>query len=115
MTLRSAALRGFVPQAAENGGRQETKRDLILLMRPHARAGGSYRCENIFVLENDPASDAFYKVVYDGTTYSIPSDPQIAGRSLQVLELVKQLMAINTSAKQLPASGVISIVGGVAQ
>jgi hypothetical protein len=107
---------GTIPQSecnvAENGGRQETKRDLIPLMRPHARAGGSYACENIFVLENDPAPDAFYKVAYDGTTYSIPSDPQRAGRSLQVLELVKQLMAINTSAKQLPQSSVISIVGG---
>ncbi len=110
--LRFGTLPHSECDVAENGGRQETKRDLVSLMRSRARAGGSYNCENIFVLENNPAPDAFYKVVYDGTTYSIPSDPQRAGRSLQVLELVKQLLALHTSAKQLPQSSVISIVGG---
>ena len=110
---------GAMPQTecdvTENGGMYQTKHDLIPLNRPRGRDVRSYNCENLFVLENGLTPDAFYSVIYDGTKYSIPSDPARAGRSLQVLELVKQLMALNTSAKQLPQSSVISIIGGTAQ
>jgi hypothetical protein len=43
-------------------------------------------------------------------TYSIPRDRERSGRTTQVLELVKQLLALNTSAKQLPSTSVISVV-----
>jgi hypothetical protein len=74
-----------------------------------------YNCENLFVLETGLAPDAFYAVSYDGVDYSIPNEPVRQGRSLQVLELVKQLLALHTSAKQFPQSSVISIIGGTAQ
>jgi len=61
------------------------------------------------------APDTFYAVTYDGQAYSIPADAARAVRSLQVLELVKQLLALNTSAKQFPSSGVLSVIGGTAQ
>ncbi len=109
---------GSIPSAdcdpARNGGLHETKHDLIRLTgRSHDPR--SYNCENLFVLEQGPSSDGIFSISYDGTTYSVPDDPARAGRSLQVLELVKQLLALNTSAKQLPSSGVISIVGGALQ
>lgn len=113
--LRYGAMPGTDCDVAENGGNYQSKHDLVPLLHARAHDGRPYSCENLFVLENGPAADAFYTVSYDGMTYSIPNDPNRAGRSLQVLELVKQLLALNTSAKQLPSSGVISIIGGSAQ
>lgn len=109
---------GSIPPAecepARNGGVSETRHDLIRLAgRGHDPR--SYNCENLFVLDEGVSSGSIFSVNYDGATYSVPNDPARAGRSLQVLELVKQLLALNTSAKQLPSSGVISIVGGAAQ
>jgi len=43
-------------------------------------------------------------------SFGVPRDPNKSGRTLQVLELTKQLLALNTSAKQLPATGVISVI-----
>ena len=109
---------GAIPRAEcdpkHNGGLAEKRTDLIPLTARRIDHP-LYSCENLFVLESELAPGAFYSVSYDGTTYSIPQDPARAGRSLQVLELVKQLLALNTSAKQLPSSGVISIIGGTAQ
>ena len=109
---------GSIPPAdcdpARNGGLYETKHDLIRLTgRGHDPR--SYNCENLFVLEEGASSEGIFSVSYDGTTYSVPNDPARVGRTLQVLELVKQLLALNTSAKQLPSSGVISIIGGSVQ
>jgi hypothetical protein len=97
-----------------NGGKQETKFDLIQ-MNSRRRDPRSYNCENLFVLDTGLAPDAFYSVTYDGMHYHIPNDRDRAGRTLQVLELVKQLLALHTSAKTLPQSSVFSIVGGGAQ
>ena len=62
----------------------------------------------MFVLDDgfDPNG---ISVAYDGKTYSIASDN---GKSwaLPVFDVVKQLQALNTSAKQLPASNLISIL-----
>jgi hypothetical protein len=55
--------------------------------------------------------EAVVGVGYDGRYFGIPRDPNRSGRTLQVLELVKQLLALNTSAKELPATSVISVVG----
>jgi hypothetical protein len=95
----------------ENGGVAQSKSDLRPLHRRYAvTAGLNYRCENMFVIDNDGTSaGSVLQVHYDGMTFSIPRDNDRAGRTLQVLELAKQLLALNTSAKQLPATSVISI------
>lgn len=46
---------------------------------------------------------------YDGTTYSIPLGDR-AGASLEVLGVLKQLVAISSSAKGLPQSTVLSVI-----
>jgi hypothetical protein len=66
-------------------------------------------CQNLFVVEASGAP-AFLSVAYDGSVYAIPSDPDRAGRSYFVLDVIKQLLAINTSAKSLPAANVLSVV-----
>jgi hypothetical protein len=71
----------------------------------------SYNCENIFTLDAGAHLEgSILSVNYDGMTYSIPRDRERSGRTTQVLELVKQLLALNTSAKQLPSTSVISVV-----
>jgi len=72
----------------------------------------NYRCDNIFVLDQGlvPGHDVD-SVFYAGANYSIPADRTRAGRTAQVLEIVKQVLALNTSAKQLPSTTVISVVG----
>lgn len=113
-SLRYGTIPAVDCDPVKNGGLYESKHDLIRLVgRGHDPR--SYNCENLFVLEAGASPDAFYTVSYDGQTYSIPSNPDRAGRSLQVLELVKQLLALNISAKQLPSSGVLSVIGGTAQ
>ena len=100
---------------AENGASWEQKTDLVYLSRYRAGRGGApgrYYCENLFVLDTDGAGgNPILTASYDGKYFGIPRDPNRHGRTLQVLELVKQLLAKNTSAKQLPATSVISVVG----
>jgi hypothetical protein len=69
-------------------------------------------CKPLFVLEKNavPRPDQPMSVIYAGNRYSIPGSPR-AGTSLFVLEIVKQLLALNSSAKALPQSNVISLVG----
>jgi hypothetical protein len=68
-----------------------------------------YVCRDLFVLEEDSATQGGIAVKYEGTRYSISPDPNISW-SMPVLDIVKQLLAVNTSAKQLPASNLISIL-----
>jgi len=89
--------------------------DLIKLAPRFRYEKLEYTCENLFVLDQGLTSNTIYSVLYDGTTYSVPTDPARAGRSHQVLELVKQLLALNTSAKQLPSTGILQIIGATAQ
>jgi hypothetical protein len=106
---------GTMPQSdchdADNDGKYEQKRDLTYLGRRARQGspGGSYSCENLFVVDQNPGGDHLLNVSYDGMYFGIPRDRDRSGRTLQVLELIKQLLALNTSAKQLPATGVISI------
>ena len=95
----------------ENGGSWQPKTDLVYLSRRRAGAGapGRYYCENLFVLDM-AGGDAVIGVSYDNKVFAIPRDPNLHGRTLQVLELVKQLLALNTSARQLPQTGVISVI-----
>jgi hypothetical protein len=71
-----------------------------------------FRCENIFVVQTGQLPlNSVTSVLYGGVLYSIPSNNENGGRSSQVLELVKQVLNLNTSAKQLPSTTVISVVG----
>jgi hypothetical protein len=99
----------------ENGGSWQQKTDLVYLSRRASGRSGSpgrYYCENLFVLQPDDLdSDNVISVTYDGKRLGIPRDSNRGGRTLQVLELVKQLLALNTAAKQLPTTSVISVIG----
>jgi len=98
----------------ENNAGWQEKSDLVYLSRrrPSIMPRGRYYCENLFVLDNVDTlgADNIIAVSYDGMRLGIPRDPNARGRTTQVLELVKQLLALNTSAKTLPATGVISVV-----
>ncbi len=96
----------------EHDGVFRRKESDLIRLDTKRRDRRSYRCENLFVVDKNAMGDAFFSVTYDGVSYSVPRDPQRAGRTLQVLELVKQLLALHTSAKELPQSGIISVVGG---
>jgi hypothetical protein len=101
--------------SVQNGGRRETKSDLYYLTTRKRDTRRTYNCDNLFVLDTGLEPNAFYSVTYDGVTYFVPPDPERAGRTTQVLELVKQLLALHTSARTLPQAGVFSLIGGGAQ
>jgi hypothetical protein len=70
-------------------------------------------CQNIFVVNQGPSFGSnVVSVMYNGSLYSVPHDPSTGDRSSQVMELAKQILNLNTSAKQLPSTTVISVVGG---
>jgi hypothetical protein len=73
-----------------------------------------FRCENLFVLLQGQSVDAVLSVDYDGKSYSVPPSDRVAGRTMRMLDLIKQIMALHTSAKELPASNVLNIIGGPA-
>ncbi len=75
------------------------------------QVGFGYRCENLLEVETGaPPPKAPLAVAYEGRNFWIPGTPRHAGWSLRVLDLVKQLLALHTNAKELPASTVLSIV-----
>lgn len=73
-------------------------------------AVGGFRCYNLFALDKGVEAGAPLSVTYGGTQYSVPSDRKEAGKTMHVLSLVKQLLAVNTSAKSLPQTNVISVI-----
>jgi hypothetical protein len=82
--------------------------DLCPFQDPEREMG--YKCNKIFVLEQNSAGPAALAVYYGGSLYSIPVDP--GARSMAVLGFTRQVLAVSTSAKQLPASSVLRVVGG---
>lgn len=56
------------------------------------------------------SGDPTLSVAYDGTSYTIAADPGTGDHSSQVLDLVEQLSALNSSAKDLPSSNVVNLV-----
>lgn len=76
----------------------------------------SKKCSYIFRLREglEPAAGDVLSVSYEGKWYSISGayDPDQPDLSSTSLEFLKQLIAINSSAKSLPQSSVISLVGG---
>jgi hypothetical protein len=73
-----------------------------------------FRCDNLFVLLQGQSTDSALSVDYDGRSYSVPASDRVAGRTMRMLDLIKQIMALHTSAKDLPASNVLNIIGGAA-
>jgi hypothetical protein len=73
---------------------------------------GNYLCQNLFAVDVDShEGHSPLAVEYEDKTYSIPADPNMQGRTLRLVDLVKQLLALHTSAKSLPASNVLNIIG----
>jgi hypothetical protein len=76
----------------------------------------SQDCVYIFRLQEGiaPPLGEFISVQYGGQWYAVSSnyDPAQPDRSTLTLEFVKQLLAVNSSAKSLPQSSVLSVVGG---
>jgi hypothetical protein len=75
-------------------------------------AAASDICRPIFVLAQNtiPKPDEILSVVYGANRYAVPGG-KAGGWSSAVLEIVKQQLALNSSAKSLPQSNVISLVG----
>jgi hypothetical protein len=70
-------------------------------------------CRPIFVLERGPVNalqGGFLSTVYEGEVYSVPSDGD--SYSTQVLDILKQALALSSSSKSLPQANVVSVVGG---
>jgi hypothetical protein len=112
MQVPTRVPRNGMPTAAcidDQNGRPTRKTGVIYL---NGKSGSSdadgYLCDNLFVVDTQPSA-SFIAVSYDGTTYGLSSDKERVGRTYQVLELVKQILALNTSAKQLPATSVLLI------
>jgi hypothetical protein len=74
-------------------------------------------CSYLFVLKDGRDSlgtPDFVSVEYEGSRYSIPDSLHLetGGNSSVVLDILRQQIALNSSAKSLPQSSVISVVGG---
>lgn len=64
----------------------------------------------LFRLQAGPPPPGAISATYDGKSYAIQVDPSGNDRSSQVLELVSQLLALNNSAKDLPAPSIIPVI-----
>jgi hypothetical protein len=64
----------------------------------------------LFSVQRSGGPDSI-STMYSGTTYSSPVDPANLNHSAQVLELVLQLLALNSSSKDLPSPGLVTLVG----
>jgi hypothetical protein len=78
----------------------------------HVDIGNDYRCENVFLVDKG-GNESSISVNYGGETYWLHDEPRehgTTGLSLSVLDFMKQLIALNKSAKQLPAAGALSVI-----
>ena len=75
---------------------------------PTVATGAGSAC--LFRLRTGPAPPDSISTTYDGRRYAILVDPAGIDRSSQVLELVSQLLALNNSAKELPAPSIIPVI-----
>jgi hypothetical protein len=70
-------------------------------------------CRPIFILERGAGGALqgnFLTTLYDGEVYSVPSGGE--SYSTQVLDILKQALALSSSSKSLPQANVVSVVGG---
>jgi hypothetical protein len=79
---------------------------------PSAEVAPGYHCESLFVLDRKSSGDSPISIDYQGDTFAVPGESKRSGRTMRMLDLVKQLLALHTSAKELPASNVLNIIGG---
>jgi hypothetical protein len=64
----------------------------------------------LFKVTRTPAGGGSISTTYEGADYYVSVDPLGHDRSVQVMEFVTQLFALSTSAKDLPAPSVISVI-----
>jgi hypothetical protein len=76
---------------------------------PYEGVIDGFRCTNLFVVDEGGGDANGISVEYAGARYTISSDTG-ASWTMPVFDIVKQLQAVNTSAKQLPASNLISVL-----
>jgi len=77
--------------------------------------GVSRRCVHLFVLiEGIGGASEFLSVEYAGRRFSVPESDGLVhgGLTSLVLDILRQQIALNSSAKSQPQSSVISVVGG---
>jgi hypothetical protein len=71
---------------------------------------GNYHCESLFFVERGGNGSADLAVTYHNDIYWLHDERPKTGWSLPTLSLVRELLALNTSAKELPATTTLSIV-----
>jgi hypothetical protein len=76
-----------------------------LVRVPVGRRGDS---EPLFVLSPGGVSDPLATINYRGTSYSAPAQ---GTRTAQVVNIVRQLISLNRSAKDIPTTNVLTVVG----
>lgn len=64
----------------------------------------------LFTIKKGNPDGLAIAATYEGSSYFIPVDPQGNDRSSQVLNLLSQLLALNSSAKDLPTPTVIPVI-----
>jgi hypothetical protein len=69
-------------------------------------------CRPIFLASAPALPPPLVTVVYAGSVYSVPGDPATSF-SPDVMALLKQLLALNLSAKSLPATATLSLTGPI--
>ena len=77
---------------------------------PQIAAGSCNGTSVLFQLHGGYAGGMSISAQYGGASYSIAVDPKGCDRSSQVLGLLAELLALNTSAKNLPAPNVITVL-----
>jgi hypothetical protein len=71
----------------------------------------SYHCESLFFVDTGASAAApDLTVAYLNDTYWLHDEKPRTGWSLPTLALVRELLALSTSAKELPATSTLSIV-----
>jgi hypothetical protein len=76
-----------------------------LVRVPVGRRGDS---EPLFVLSSKGVSDPLATISYRGVSYSAPAQ---GTRTAQVVNIVRQLISLNRSAKDIPTTNVLTVVG----
>jgi hypothetical protein len=77
-----------------------------------AAGGDAYSCRILFYLARTHGRTADYlSVTYDGARYAAPDDELVAGKTNEVLDIVNELIALNHSAKDAPASSLVTVTG----
>jgi hypothetical protein len=81
-------------------------------VRPYLTFHGPNADETDVLFELRPAKgDPDLTVAYQDADYSVAAGPSVRDHSSDVLDLVEELAALNSSAKDLPSSSVVNLVG----